>query len=229
MHCNQASEHLFDFCDATQAPALPVDLHNALAEHVEGCADCQEQLADIRGFALMAEGWRDEAPPISSRALARSTGRSNKPRFALPVAPRWSQWLPLAAGIVLSMAVLFQTRIYTDDAGWTVAFGPIPIADMQAELDALRDEQAQTIEALIATNRSERMLLTREFLTATRQQREDEMGAVMSVVSTKMEQQAEEMRAGFRFLMDHQMEDQRQLNELSDALIRINHIDREAL
>jgi predicted anti-sigma-YlaC factor YlaD len=83
----------------------------AVAAHIDGCAECQGMLADLRKLAEAARGLGPVAPPAHSwQAIARRTRveddllatRASNPRRS----PTW-QWLGLAAAILAVTTVAY--------------------------------------------------------------------------------------------------------------------------
>lgn len=86
------------------------------ARHIAGCPDCQAELAVLEPVTARLRQWREQPVPVWNR----------RPRGSAPFwRNRWLrwQWAPLAASLVLMLAVVFNVQVGMDGAGWQVSFG----------------------------------------------------------------------------------------------------------
>lgn len=128
------------------------------ARHIAECPDCQAELAALEPVTARLRQWREQPPPVWNR----------RPQGSAPFwRNRWLrwQWAPLAASVVLALAVVFNVRVGVNDAGWQVSFGATSappgagLMDTEAprqftgapvqrpDMEALRQSMALSLEA----------------------------------------------------------------------------------
>jgi len=131
------------------------------ARHIESCPDCRAELAALEPVSAHLRQWREQPVPDWNRH-----GRTRSDVLRKLVL-RW-QWAPLAASMVLALAVVFNVQVSGGDDGWSVVFGtpparpdavpdPAPLAELEAgwqqELARterrLTDETARQIESVL--------------------------------------------------------------------------------
>lgn len=140
MSCPKTPEILSDHFDTS----LSASARQQIQAHVDGCAVCRAELAQLEPVTNMLQGWRSEAVPEWNRAAAKGSAISHAPdrtaRKPLHRSARWwtgwPQWAPLAASVMLAVAVLTQTSVSVSDEGWSVSFGGSAAELQLAQLDA---------------------------------------------------------------------------------------------
>ncbi|MEX1197463.1 MAG: hypothetical protein WEB57_06350 [Pseudohongiellaceae bacterium] len=108
------------------------------ARHIADCPDCQAELAGLEPVTARLRQWREQPVPAWNR---QPRGRA---AFWRNLWLRW-QWAPLAASMVLVLAVVFNLRVSVNEAGWQVAFGGAASMPSAAALTAMEERWQQTL------------------------------------------------------------------------------------
>jgi predicted anti-sigma-YlaC factor YlaD len=85
--------------------------------HLSGCAYCRAELAAAQQVLGQLRQWQEQPVPQWERV---PVSPRHKPVSVFGV---WWQWAPLAASVVLGLAVLLNLQIVRTDAGMVIAFG----------------------------------------------------------------------------------------------------------
>ncbi|MDO9476949.1 MAG: hypothetical protein Q7L07_09565 [Pseudohongiella sp.] len=108
--------------------------------------------------------------------------------------PLLAQWLPLAASVVLTIAVFSQTRLEVNEQGWSVSFGTSSTLD------------AQQLDDYLAAYSRAQEADTREWVQSALKTHGETTADSVYQWMTYMEQQREldikRMEAGFEQLLD---------------------------
>lgn len=147
MSCPKTPEILSDYFDA----GISEPARQQIQAHIDGCAVCRAELAQLKPVTSMLQGWHSEAVPEWNRAAAKGSAISHTPdraaRKPLHRSARWwtawPQWAPLAASVMLAVAVLTQTSVSVSDEGWSVSFGGSATELQLAQLDAYLARHAE--------------------------------------------------------------------------------------
>lgn len=107
------------------------------ARHIAVCPDCQAELAGLEPVTARLRQWREQPVPAWNR---RPQGRAP---FWRNLWLRW-QWAPLAASMVLALAVVFNVRVGVNGDGWQIAFGDTS-APSEAALTSLEERWQQAL------------------------------------------------------------------------------------
>lgn len=171
-------------------------------QHLASCDVCRQELAQLQHIPARLRNWQDVAVPEWD---SRSVLTAAKPRRVLPrTGAGWrklANWAPLAASMVLAMAVLAQTRLQVSEQGWSLSFGAeMPVSSAQAELDMER------IDALLAAHAEAQQTATRQWVEAALlthgQATADNLYQWMSWMEQQRQQDVQRMEAGFQQLLD---------------------------
>lgn len=135
--------------------ALPSDARSSLELHLNECAACRSELAQMRGdLALLAISAAGSKPPARAKArLMEAIGK--EPRIARPTArPQW--WAALgwlaAAAMIVAVAALWQQniRLKSTAAQLTALLDrqKVELADAEREADLLKAPDAAHFDVL---------------------------------------------------------------------------------
>ena len=122
----------------------------------------------------------------------------------------WRQWFPVAASataLALAAASLFHTQ--TDPTN------TLPNETVAANSRALvQAELAQWRQAFEAQSAADRTRLIDAMMAANRAQREQELAALAATLKQEMDRRAFETEDSLRYLVTHQVQGERRLNDL---------------
>lgn len=202
MNCDEARFKLFDLVQEQDAGEvlLAAAERSQLLDHVTGCADCTADAAAIRQWRERAAAWVDAPVP-----------RWRRPAMARPTFWRdWRQWFPVTASataLALAAASLFHTQ--TDPTN------TLPNETVAANSRALvQAELAQWRQAFEAQSAADRTRLIEAMMAANRAQREQELAALAATLKQEMDRRAFETEDSLRYLVTHQVQGERRLNDL---------------
>lgn len=185
-------------CEQAQAallddPDRPASEHAvALAEHLESCAECRALQNDVLTMQSRARVWHElGAPPWNPDPRPWQAG-------AGPRLPWWQnvvqQWLPLAAS---TAALLLAVSVYRQQA-------PVP-------------EKAP--EALIASGPAAAPAGAAA-IAASRRERQQEMEALTTLIKAELDRQELETEQSLKYIIAHQIQSQRDLEDMRGRLLK---------
>lgn len=144
MSCPHTPEIIADHC----APDVSAEVLQRHRVHLDTCRVCQQELLTLRSVPGELLSWQSIPVPGWDRSgMVKSTST----RKTLPSRsnhwPAIRQWLPLAASLVLTVAVMTQTRLSVGPQGWSLSFG-VHLAGLSAEqLDGYLTAHANASQA----------------------------------------------------------------------------------
>ena len=168
------------------------------AEHLVVCEICRQEIAQLENIPGQLKRWHNESVPAwDSRAIMNPPkARRSLPRRHLGLR-KLAQWAPLAASLVLAVAVLTQTRLAVSADGWSISFGA------NAPSSSLDTTQ---LNALLTAHAEAQQAATRQWVeTALRTHGEttaDNLYQWMNWMEQQRQQDVQRMEAGFRQLLD---------------------------
>ncbi|WP_339857687.1 hypothetical protein [Pseudohongiella acticola] len=199
MSCHRTPEIVADHFDRELSPQA----REQVQAHVQACEFCRAEIALLAPAQELLRSWQPEAAPEwPAPDWTRDHGpASHQPRSTLPKrrpTMSWAnagRWLPLAASLVLSVAVLTQTRLDVSDQGWQVSFG-----------SSAAEAQLQQLDVYLAEQASIQQQQNQQMLAAALQEFGDSTTDSLEQMATWFEQQREldiqRMEAGFQQLLD---------------------------
>ncbi len=191
MSCPNTPELIADYCD----PMVSAESLQRHRLHLEGCPSCQQELGRLRPVPARLLRWQNLAMPDWDRSsMIRPVPNRKSIPSRVRTIPLLARWLPLAASVVLTIAVLTQTRLEVNEQGWAVSFGASSKLDVQ-QLDAYlaaysRAQEADTREWVQSA------LKTHGETTA------DSVYQWMMYMEQQRELDVKRMEAGFEQLLD---------------------------
>lgn len=218
MRCDEAREHLFDYVD----DRLDAFLVRGLTQHLDTCDDCARQLEELRSFSRLAARWQDEPLPQGASPLARPEASSS----GLRPPGGFVAWLPLAAGVVLALLVLLHAQLDVNDSGWRLSFGSG--TEIQRLLDerlvGFQAEQQSMLDDLRTAQLTDQEIMVRGLLDSERESRMQELRALSALFAAEMDRRSRQTEDGLRYLVEHQLRDQQDIERLNRDLMQIRYV-----
>jgi len=207
LNCEQCETHLFDFHEGK----LGRDLAARIDEHLRNCDACAALLKDIWQMSLVATRWQDESP--ITEVSTTKTG------WVMP------QLLATAASALALVLVLTDTHFVMNDDGFTLRVGrdgyvsEATLANFQQMQNADIESRLQRLSAQqLASNQ----LMMRTLLETSRTERRDDLQTLVSYWNTTQTEQMLATREDLEYLMMSQAEDDKDIQQLSDAFQSIS-------
>lgn len=211
MNCEKCQDLLFDFHEGKLAPELAISVD----EHLKSCNDCSEVLNDIWQMGLVATRWQDQAPGNYDRS---TTGNLHRQGWRFP------EVFATAASILAIVLVLTDASLDTSN-GVVLRFGADnylteqTFASYQAQQAEKWDEQ---FDQLSARQVASDQLVLRSVLQASREERREELTTLVSYWTATQAQQVRETEENLRYLLASQAEDEKDIQQLSNAFHQIS-------
>lgn len=194
MSCHQTPEIVADHFDSRLSPQARL----AVQQHLSACADCRAEVDALVPAQELLQSWQQEPIPMWDRSHGPAVHQPRQRLHKRRSRPIWGgvgRWLPLAASLVLSVAVLTQTRLDVSAGGWQLSFGTSAAERQIQQLDVYLAEQARTQQQQ-----------NQQALEAALQQFGDNTADTLMQMADWFEQQREldiqRMEAGFQQLLD---------------------------
>jgi hypothetical protein len=201
MLCDQAQSLLFDYVD----DHLPDQVRLDVGDHIETCTDCQADYQGILALQSQASLWHDlPAPQWQPPAMP---GKS--------IFEAFQQWFPslASAAALIAVAVLYIGQPSTDVTG-TV---PTPVSFPADSAGGNNFPPAGLPVVYTGDNGLETIMLD------NRMQRQEELQALVRLLRSEMDRRSEETEESLRYVIAHQIQGQREINDLYDRLLQINY------
>ena len=144
MSCSRLTESIANHFESRLSPAAR-EKHQ---QHLLQCSECRLETAALASVPDVLSQWQKQSVPEWDRiAAARPHGyRKSLPRRH-SLWPAMIRWAPLAASLVLAVAVLTQTRLEVSESGWQISFGGVADnrqTEMQAWVESALRTHAET-------------------------------------------------------------------------------------
>jgi anti-sigma factor RsiW len=140
MSCPETPQMVADYLDQQ----LPEARREALAAHLQQCRWCREEAASLAVVDEQLRQWQLQSPPQTASAAGEPLAPAVLARPRPGRVRLLSSWLPLAASLVLGLAVVFNLQLSRDAEGFHLSFGApgVDEATLQAMVQSLSAEQA---------------------------------------------------------------------------------------
>ncbi len=211
MQCEQCESVLFDFNEGNLSPEASAEVNS----HLETCDECSALLNDIWQMGLVSSRWQDQRVPLWNRRQQFFAGSS----WQFP------QLLATAASLLALVMVLTDVHFVTSDDGIMLKAGrsdyvsETSLAMLKAEQDNEFDQRFQKLTAQqVASNQ----LMLRTILDTSRQERREDFTTLVSYWNETQAAQYQETEDHLRYLLASQADDERDIQQLSDAFNRIS-------
>ncbi|MCB1644346.1 MAG: zf-HC2 domain-containing protein [Pseudomonadales bacterium] len=211
--CEACQNYLFDLVDNELKPLEK----QRVQQHIDHCEDCQAQLSAIWEMQAVASRWQDKAVPHWQR---RETF------FESRWAPRL-QWASSFASVFVLVLVLGQVKVDFHD-GLSIRFGGdfIDQQTLEQRLTAFEDDQQQQLQSGLQKVSEQQLasdqLLLRTLLDTSRKERGEDLRQVVNLIDEYQDQRTEQTNESLRYLIASQVEDKRNIEQLTRAILRSN-------
>ncbi|MDO9519984.1 MAG: hypothetical protein Q7L19_07230 [Pseudohongiella sp.] len=192
MSCPHVAESIADHFDEFLSPAT----QQKHQQHLADCRECRSEIDALNALPKMLGAWQTQSVPDWDR---RAIMRPHAVRKTLPHRhSHWSsvaRWVPLAASLVLAIAVVTQTRVEVTDSGWSLSFG-----------GSAQDSGNEQLDSYLAIYAAAQQSDTREWvenaLRAHGETTADSVYQWMTWMEQQREQDVRRMEAGFQQMLD---------------------------
>lgn len=213
--CEHCQDQLFDFQEGRLSPESAA----AIDDHLKSCGECSAMLNDIWQMNLVATRWQDQAPHNYFRDNSHAVQRTSW---------RFPELFATAASVLAMVLVLTDASVDTSN-GIALRFGGSDNLSMQ-HFEAYQQEQTnqwnQRLDDManqLATRQvASDQLVLRSVLQASREERREELNTLVNYWTTTQAQQYRETEENLRFLLASQAEDEKDIQQLSNAFRQIN-------
>lgn len=200
MSCEHTPEILADHFDTRLAGGRRLEVQ----QHLAACTDCAAELAALDPVRTVLGNWREQGvpqwQPVAGAGLVRP---SVSERFRRRRGVDWLRWTPLAASLVLTVAVVMQLRVEVSDGGWLVSFGADTVTDIAttAAVANLANIE-QYLQAFSEQQRSETQQLMETALAQFGETSADSLYQIVSFFEEQRQLDMRRMEAGFQHMLD---------------------------
>ena len=199
---------------------------NALQAHLHDCEDCQQALQAFDLVEAQLSQWSEQAPPDWDRAAL--IGQEPLPRRSGSRGhwPFW-QWAPLAASLVLALAVVFNLQIERHDSGWQIAFAGAGTSGSAEQLDQRlqafaaeqQQQREQEFEVMLAAFAREQGEENRQLLQAAVEEMSDlnreSFDQLVDWIEIQRRRDLQLMEASFRDMLEREQQTVQSLQRLA--------------
>ena len=213
MSCPHMTETIANHFEASLSP-IELQKHH---QHLSACSECRHEIVSLSALPELFDQWQSQTVPEWDRnaIMQPQTGRRSLPhrQSSWSAVSGWAtRWAPLAASLVLAVAVLMQARLDVTDAGWSLSFGaPAGAVDNQQLSDYLQQyaeardaETRQWVEAALRSHGETTADSVYQWMTWMEQQREADV---------------ERMEAGFQQLLDRDFQTVDSVRQLASYVL----------
>jgi hypothetical protein len=186
---------LFDYQDRTLTERAQTQLN----DHLEHCAECRSDLESLNDLSLQAEVWHDlPAPPWQAPGVRGTFSWDGL-----------QQWFPSLAS---ALALILVAGLYLQP----------PTLSMSAPAETARNTAAPAYGAAaqpVAANADANM---DTLLTNNRLERQQELQALVQLLTAEMDRRNEETQESLRYVIAHQIQGQREIDDLYQYIRKVS-------
>jgi|AP95_1055475.scaffolds.fasta_scaffold00423_18 hypothetical protein len=211
MNCEGCEGLLFDF----QEGRLESSVATRVDAHLKNCSECSSLLNDIWQMNLVSSRWQDE--PV--RAWDRSNHLFPSRQWQFP------QIFAVAASVLALVIVITDTRVITNEDGIALKMGGSgyvsgsTLEELQVKQDSSFNQRFLRLTAQqVASNQ----LVLRSVLEASRQERREDFGTLVSYWNATQALQHQQAEENLKYILARQVEDGRDIRQLNTALQEAN-------
>lgn len=191
MLCEQANPQLVEYAEHE----LPADVQAQVEAHLDTCSTCQADFAAITQWRNMASNWHDEVVP--SWKPAAVTGGNAADFFE-----NFRMWFPTAASTAaLAMVTLIFVQMPPQSNGTLPTQQPVAA-------------NYETLPPLPQANQAAQAALVQSVMEGSREQRAEELQALLKILKAEMDRRSIETEESLRFIISNQLQGQEELDEL---------------
>lgn len=194
-----------------------------LDDHLKDCSSCSELLEQIWEMEMQSANWQDESPGKWDR---RGYFFGHRPRF------QFLQTATVFASLVIVTLVLLRIEVTSYESGLKVSFlgDQVTTEDLNQRIMQLQSELETRnrnylnigMDRLASQQTATNQLLLRTAIEASRQERRQDLGSLMSIWDLQQERQSRLTDDSLRLLLRSQVEDKRELRYLTEAFQTIS-------
>jgi hypothetical protein len=218
LQCEQAQLHLFEFAEG----GLDSSFRSDLDLHLQNCDACSELLQGIWEMELKSTAWTDINVPRWDRKGHFFTSRQT---FS------WLQLAGAMASVLVLILVLFRAELSSTEAGFQISFGGqrdyVSSQEFDVRLRELAIQNQREVSASMGNFTNAQVaaneLMLRTMLAASRSERREELGTMMTVWNQDRRRLEESTEDSLRFLLRNQMEGRREIGNLTNVLSTITN------
>lgn len=199
MNCDHARDKLTEYAD----DVLPDRARVQVGEHLATCSDCQADYNTITELRALATGWHDEVPPSWQPPNVA-------PARAATLNLDWLRdWFPSLAS---ATALVLVTVMFLREPEVLQVEPADPASVAFAQFSSNTPQLSPAGEASLVQN----------VLDSARQQRQQELAALMTVMKAEMDRRTLETEESLRYVITHQMQGQQEIDDLQRRLQRVS-------
>lgn len=211
MSCEQCEQQLFDFHEGR----LAANMAAVVDQHLKHCDGCSGLLNDIWQMSLVASRWQDQPVPQWDRQSA----------FFSRSGWQFPQMLATAASLLALVLVLTDVHFVSEDNGVSLRLGRadyVSAAVLDEFRDAQQDQLEQGFQRLTAQQVASNQVILNSMLETSRSERREDFTTLVTYWNTVQASQNRETEENLRYLLATQAEDERDIQQLGDALQQIS-------
>ena len=218
MQCKQAQLWLFELVDGS----LSSSLKNEVDQHLHSCDECSAVLQEIWEMNIKSSAWVDvEAPDWNHRTHFFGS------RPKLP----WLQLATTLCSIMLLAVVLFRVEVTNNESGFQVSFSGqnayVSNQELSTRLKELELNNQRYVNNNLNTFATQQLatnqLILRTALDASRLERREDLGTVMSAWNQDREHLQQSTEDSMKYLLQNQLDDRRNIGNLTNVLKTISY------
>ncbi len=174
-----------------------------VGEHLTTCSDCQADYNTITELRALAAGWHDEVPPNWQPPNVVSSGGAS-------LSLDWLRdWFPTGAS---ATALVLVSVMFLREPEVLQVEPTDPASTAFAQFNSNTPQLSPAGEASLVQN----------VLDSARQQRQQELAALMTVMKAEMDRRTLETEESLRYVISHQMQGQQEIDDLQRRLQRVS-------
>ncbi len=213
MRCEDSQLMLFEFAENQ----LQATDRQSIEQHLQTCDECAALLQDIWEMSLKSANWEDFTPPPAS----------DMGHYVQPIRLPWLQMVSAFASVLVLVLVIFRLEITSNDEGLNISFGgERERINYSAEMDARFKQFEEKNQAYLTASfdklstqqLTSNQLLLSTVLEASRNERRDDMNALMAVWNADQQRQNQLTEESLRFVLLNQARERRNIGNLSNIL-----------
>lgn len=215
MSCPKTEHLIQEYFADELAPLAREEIERHLAE----CGHCRSELDLMLEAQTQLQSWQAQRVPHWDRGLELFR---REHRVERPLTGFWSrlQWLPTTASFAMLCILLLNVSLVSDESGFAITFGAAPPTDVAQQLTAFRQEQAESMAAMVARMEERQDNNNVRLLQAVLEQTQQTTAENFDQLFTYFEQQRlldlQDMRVGYQQLVDQDFETIRSLQQLAN-------------
>jgi hypothetical protein len=218
LQCEQVQLHLFEFAEDSLASSL----RGEMDQHLQSCDECSDLLQGIWEMELKSTAWSDMNVPGWDR---RDHFFGSRQSFS------WFQLAGAMSSVLVLILVLFRAELSSTEAGFQISLGGqsdyVSSQEFDSKLRELAIQNQRDMDASMGNFTNAQLtaneLMLRTMLVASRSERREDLGTMMTVWNEDRKQLEESTEDSLRFLLRNQIEGRRDIGNLTNVLSTITN------